>query len=302
VQVAWTREEEFFNDTFRPAAVVNIASGLDDAGKVTLWDYTVRFAGDRGADHFYTFPHHQTASVGNFFGPPGVHPFPVGAWRAPGCNTNSFARESHIEQLAALAGVDPVEFRLRHLSDARMIRVLKRAAEKFGWTPQKGPSGRGYGVACGMDSGSYVATIAEVAVDRETGAVKVKRVVCAQEMGVVINPAGAVLQMEGCIMMGMGYALSEEIRFRNGELTDTNFDGYHLPRFSWIPKIETHIVPADDIPAQGGGEPAIIVMGGVLANAVWDATGARLYHLPMIPERVKAAIQKKADASVKQTG
>jgi isoquinoline 1-oxidoreductase len=292
VQVMWTREEEFFNDTFRPAAVVNVASGLDEAGRVTFWDYTVRFAGDRGAQQFYTFPHHRTAAVGNFSGPRDVHPFAVGAWRAPGCNTNSFARESHVSDLAALAGVDPVEFRLRQLSDPRMVRVLKTAAEKFGYAPAKGPSGRGIGVACGTDSGSYVATIAEVAVDAASGAVRVKRVVCAQEMGLVVNPQGATLQMEGCIMMGMGYALTEEIRFNQGVLADTNFASYALPRFSWMPKIETHIVPADDLPSQGGGEPAIIVMGAVIANAIHDLTGTRLYQLPMTPERVKAALAK----------
>lgn len=292
VQVMWTREEEFFNDTFRPAAVVKIESGLDEAGGLAFWDYDVRFAGDRGSAQFYTIPHHRTTSVGNFFGPAGVHPFRVGAWRAPGCNTNSFARESHIERLAALAGVDPVTFRLQHLSDPRMIRVLKAAAEKFGWTPAKGPSGRGFGVACGTDSGSYVATIAEVAVDRAAGTVKVNRIVCAQEMGLVINPAGATVQMEGCIMMGMGYALTEEIHFDAGELRDTNFDTYVIPQFSWIPRIETVIVPADEDPPQGGGEPAIIVMGGVLANAIYDATGAQLDQLPMTPPRVKAALAK----------
>jgi isoquinoline 1-oxidoreductase len=290
VQVMWTREEEFFYDTFRPAATVHVDSGLDADGRVAFWDYEVRFAGDRGAAQFYSFAHHRTSSVGNFNGPAGVHPFAIGAWRAPGCNTNSFARESHIDRLAALAGVDPVAFRLQHLTDARMIRVLKAAAEKFGWQPAKGPSGRGLGVACGTDSGSYVATIAEVAVDRATGAVKVKRVVCAQEMGVIVNPAGATLQMEGCIMMGLGYALTEEVRFSAGAVRDSNFDTYTIPRFSWIPRIDTVLVPADDIPAQGGGEPAIIVMGAVLANAIHDATGARLNQLPMTPARVKAAL------------
>lgn len=294
VQVMWLREEEFFNDTFRPAAVVKVEAGLDADGKLAFWDYAVRFAGERGSEQFYTIPHHRTTSLGNFFGPPGVHPFRVGAWRAPGCNTNSFARESHLERLAALAGVDPIEFRLRHLSDPRMIRVLKTAADKFGWTPAKGPSGRGFGVACGTDSGSYVATIAEVAVDRTEGTVTVKRIVCAQEMGLVINPAGATVQMEGCIMMGLGYALTEEIRFGAGELRDTNFDTYTLPRFSWIPRIETVIVPADDSPPQGGGEPAIIVMGGVLANAIYDATGAQLDQLPMTAPRVKAALAAAA--------
>lgn len=291
VQVMWTREEEFFNDTFRPAAVVDVDAGLDAAGQLTFWDYTVKFAGDRGAAQFYVVPNHRTASVGNFDGPVGVHPFAVGAWRAPGCNTNAFARELQMNRLAALAGVDPVEFRLRHLSDRRMIRVLETVAKTFDYQPAKGPSGRGLGVACGIDSGSYVATIAEVEVNRTDGSIKVKRVSCAQEMGLVINPAGAILQMEGCIMMGMGYALTEEIRFSAGALQDTNFDSYALPRFSWMPKIETVIVSADDLPPQGGGEPAIIVMGGALASAVFDATGAVLLQLPMTPERVTAALK-----------
>lgn len=291
IQVRWTREEEFFNDTFRPAAVVKVQAGLDAAGRIAFWDYDVRFAGDRGSDLLYDVADHRITAVGNFNGPPGYHPFAVGAWRAPGCNTNAFARESHIDQLAALAGADPIEFRLRHLTNPRASSVLKAAAESWGWQPAKGVSGRGLGVAIGLDSGTYVATIAEVAVERESGKVTVKRVLCAQEMGLVVNPAGAKLQMEGCITMGLGYALTEEIHFKAGVILDTNFDTYDIPRFSWLPKIETVILDATDSPPQGGGEPAIIVMGAVLANAVHDATGARLLELPMTPERIKAALR-----------
>jgi len=292
VQVMWTREEEFFNDTFRPAAVVKVQAGLDAADRIAFWDYEVRFAGDRGSDLLYAIADHRISAAGNFQGPPGVHPFPVGAWRAPGCNTNAFARESHIDQLAVLAGADPIEFRLRHLTDARAIRVLKAAAESWGWKPAAGPSGRGLGVACGLDSGSYVATIAEVAVDPAQGRIIVKRVLCAQEMGLVINPAGATIQMEGCITMGLGYALAEEVHFKDGAIKDTNFDTYSIPRFSWLPKIETVILDARNDPPQGGGEPAIIVMGAVLANAFHDATRVRLYDLPMTPDRIKAALGK----------
>jgi CO/xanthine dehydrogenase Mo-binding subunit len=189
--------------------------------------------------------------------------------------------------------MDPLEFRLKNLKDERMIRTLRAAADKFGWTPSKAPSGRGVGMACGIDSGTYVATMAEVEVDEQTGKVQVKRVVCAQEMGIVINPQGAILQMEGCVIMGLGYALTEEVRFKGGEILDKNFNTYEIPRFSWVPEIETVLVKADDISPQGGGEPAIIVMGGVIANAVSDATGARLFQLPMTPERVKAAMAKR---------
>jgi isoquinoline 1-oxidoreductase len=296
VQVMWSREEEFFYDTFRPAAVVKIKSGIDGAGKLTLWDYEVFCAGDRGAAHFYAIPNHRTASRGNFSGPPGLHPFGVGAWRAPGNNTNSFARESQIDIMAAAAGIDPVEFRLKNLSDPRMIRVLQAVVERFGWKPAKSPSKRGYGVACGIDAGTYVASIAEVAVDAKTGNVQVKRVVCAQDMGVVINPQGATIQMEGCITMGLGYTLREEIHFKDGKILDTNFDTYDIPRFSWLPKMETVIVKADEIPPQGGGEPAIVVMGALIANAIYDATGARLLQLPMTPARVKAALQQSPAA------
>jgi len=173
-----------------------------------------------------------------------------------------------------------------------MRRVFQAAADKFGWTPAKAPSGRGYGVACGIDAGTYVAHIAEIAVDKETGRLKVKRVVCAQDMGLCVNPEGAKLQMEGAITMGLGYALTEEIQFQGGEIRNRNFDSYELPRFSWVPDIETVIIDAKNSPAQGGGEPAIICMGGLLTNAVFDATGARLLQLPMTPERVKAGMPR----------
>lgn len=293
VQVAWNRAEEFFYDSFRPAAVVKITSGVSRSGKIMLWDYGVYFAGQRGSVQFYDIPHHRTMAHGSGWrGTPGSHPFATGAWRAPANNTNTFARESQVDIMACKAGIDPLEFRLANLKDPQMIRVLKAAAEKFGWTPSKAPSGRGYGIACGTDAGTYVAHIAEVTVDRNAGHIQVKRVVCAQDMGLSVNPQGAKLQIEGCITMGLGYALTEDVRFRGGKILDINFDTYDIPRFSWVPEIETVLIEAKDKAPQGGGEPAIICMGGVIANAVFDAVGARLHQLPMIPERVKAALEK----------
>jgi len=286
VQVAWTRAEEFFFDSLRPAAVVKIRSGLDAKGHIDYWDYDVYFAGSRGADHFYSIPNHRTVSRGAR----GVHPFATGAWRAPGNNTNTFARESQIDVMASKAGIDPVEFRLRHLTDEKMQRVLKAAADKFGWKPMKAPSGRGFGVACGIDAGTWVATMAEVEVEKDTGKVKVKRVVCAQDMGLVINPEGATIQVEGCITMGLGYALKEDIRFKGGEVLDLNFDTYEIPRFSWLPRIETVLIDNPHSDPQGGGEPAIVTMGGVIANAIFDAVGARVLQMPMTPDRVLQAM------------
>jgi len=291
VQVAWSRAEEFFYDTFRPAAVVKIKSGINDSGDLVLWDYNVYFAGNRGLDFDYEIPNQQWNVYGEWRRiEAGIHPFEVGPWRGPGNNTNVFARESQLDIMASKAGIDPLEFHLKHLKDQRMIGVLEAAAEKFKWTPSKTPSGRGYGLACGKDADTYVACMAEVDVNRDTGQVRVKRVVCAQDMGLVVNPQGATIQAEGCITMGLGFALSEEVIFKGRKVIDQNFDTYEIPRFSLVPEIEIVLIDAQESPPHGGGEPAIICMGGVVANAVFDATGARLFQLPLTPERVKEAI------------
>ncbi|MFO7933719.1 MAG: molybdopterin cofactor-binding domain-containing protein [Bacteroidales bacterium] len=290
VMVAWTREEEFFYDTYRPAAVVQIRSGLTKSGRITLWDFRQYFAGSRGSDTIYAVPHALTRGYSENRGSQ-VHPFRTGAWRAPGNNTNTFARESQIDIMAALAGTDPLQFRLDNLEDQQMIDVLKAVADKFGYTPAPGPSSRGIGIACGIDAGTYVAHIAQLEVNEETGEVRVLRVACAQDMGLCVNPQGAAIQMEGCVTMGLGYALSEDIEFDGGAIHTGNFDTYQIPLFSWVPEIETVILDRQHMPPQGGGEPPIICMGGVVANAIFDATGARLYRMPMTPERVLDAIR-----------
>ncbi|HLA78826.1 MAG TPA: molybdopterin cofactor-binding domain-containing protein [Vicinamibacteria bacterium] len=297
VQVAFTRAEEFFYDTFDPACIVKITSALDGEGKINLWDYDVYFAGDRAAELFYDVPNVRMRVFGGWRGAgTDAHRFGVGPWRAPGANMNVFARESQIDVMAAAAGVDPVEFRLRNLSDQRMRRVLQEAAKAFGWKPAAGPSRRGWGVACGIDSGTYATLAVEVKVDQASGAVRVERVVCAQDMGVVVSPDGATMQVEGSITMGLGYVLREEVQIRDGRVLDENFDTYELPRFSWLPRIETVLVKNDALAPQGGGEPAIVPMGAAIANAVFDATGVRLFRLPMTPPRVKAAIAGTAPA------
>jgi CO/xanthine dehydrogenase Mo-binding subunit len=173
-----------------------------------------------------------------------------------------------------------------------MLRVLRTAADKFGWKPAKAPSGRGFGIACGVDAGTYVAAMAEVEVEKATGAVTVKRVVAVQDMGLAVNPEGAAIQMEGSVTMGLGYALKEQVRFKGGDIFEHNFDTYDLPRFSRVPEIETVIIDDKNAAPQGGGEPAIITMGAVLANAVYDAIGIRMSQLPMTSERIKQAMKK----------
>jgi isoquinoline 1-oxidoreductase len=296
VQLVWSREDEFFYDMFRHAAAVKIESGLTANGRIVLWDYTIHGMGGRGAWFFYEAPPHARRTLHQELrNGEKPHLLGTGAWRAPHNNTNCFARESHIDVMAARAGIDPLEFRLRNMKDEKFRAVIKAGADKFGWTPaKKAPSGRGYGIACGLDVGVPVVLFAEVKVDERTGTVQVKRVVCAQNLGLVINPEGVALQVESGITMGMGYALTEEVRFTGGKVHDGNFDTYQLPTFSWVPKIETVLIDADDEPSRGAGEPPIICMGGVLANAVYDATGARLNQIPMTPERIKQAIAKRA--------
>ena len=297
VQVAWSRKEEFFYDTFRPAAVIEIRSGLNSSNQIVFWEYHNYFAGSRSSQPFYNIPHHQVLSYGRRggrgSGGVSVHPFGVGAWRGPGSNTNVFAIESHIDVMAEGAGMDPLEFRMKNLTDKRMQRVLTAAAEKFGRSFSKAPSGKGYGIACTDYLGTYLATMAEVKVDEKKGEIRVERVVCAQDTGEVINPEGTRMQIEGCIIMGLGYVLTEEIRFKGGRILDENFDTYETPRFSWLPKIETVLVDNPEMAPQGCGEPAITSVGGVIANAVYDAIGVRMLMLPMTPARIKEALKIK---------
>jgi CO/xanthine dehydrogenase Mo-binding subunit len=295
VQVAWDRSEEFFYDRFDPAAVATIVSGVDAERRVTFWDFTGYGAGERGATHVYDIPDLRIRCGGGMAyeqsaAPQQLHPFEVGPWRAPGANMNVFAIESQMDSMASSSGSDPLEFRLRHLSDSRMRGVLQAAATAFGWKAAAAPSGRGCGIACSTDAGSYVAACAEVAVDRAKGAVRVVRVVCAEDLGIVVNPEGARMQIEGGVTMGLGYALSEELHFRGGDILDRNFGSYHLPRFSAVPRIEAVLVRNDALAPQGGGEPPITIVGAVIANAVFDATGSRQLRLPMTPERVLAGL------------
>lgn len=288
IQLMWSRKEEFMYDRFRPAAVIKINSGITNDGIIKFWDFNTFCAGDRGTELFYGIPNHKTTTLDKS----DVHPFGTGAWRAPGNSTNTFARESQIDIMAHKIGMDPLEFRLKNMSDKRAENSLKLAAAKFGWTTEKPPKGTGRGIAVGTDAGTLVTVIVEVTVDSVTGKIKVNRAVVGQDMGQVINPEGTIIQAEGCVNMGLGYTLTEDVEFDWGEVKTTNFGNYNLPLFSTIPPIiETSFADAQDQPPQGGGEPAIICMGGAVANAVFEACGARVFRLPITPERVLAAMK-----------
>jgi isoquinoline 1-oxidoreductase len=290
VMLVWTRDEEFFYDNFHAASVIRVKSSLDSSNMINAWDYHVWFAGTRGAETTYDVPNARTTSYSADRNGPKIHPFDTGPWRAPNNNTNTFAREVQIDIMASAAGVDPLEFRLKNLKDERMKGCLTAVADKFGYKPGKSPSGRGIGIACGADAGTWVAHMAEVSVDKSTGKVKVHRIVCAQDMGFCVNYQGSLIQMEGCITMGLGYTFSEELKFEGGNILDRGFDTYEIPRFSWLPKIECVILDRKDKAPQGGGEPAIIAVGAVVANAIFDATGARVLQTPLTPARVLEAL------------
>ena len=293
VQVVWNRQEEFFYDRFRPAAVIDIRSGMTAAGKITSWEARVIGAGDREARPFYAIPHQRVTAAGGWQGgnPAGMHPFRVGPWRAPSVNSNTFARECHMDIMAEAAGSDPLQFRLANLADTRMRRVLAAAADRFGWKSARAPSGRGVGLACGIYANSYNATMAEVAVGAG-GRVSARRVVVALDVGVVLNPEGMRQQAEGSVVMGLGYSLYEQVRFRRGRVLTQSLADYVLPRFSSLPQIDVVLVDNPQLPALGGGEPPIIAMGAALANAVCDATAVRLLELPMTPDRVRAGLDQ----------
>ena len=287
VQLVWSRKEEFMYDRFRTAALMKATSGVDSNGKLKLWEFDIYCAGTRGTKLFYGISNNRT----RMFNEDDIHPFGTGAWRAPGNNSTTFARESHIDTTAHAVGIDALEFRLNNLNNENMSNTLKLAAKTFDWGRKK-QEGHGYGIALGEDAGTSVAMIAEVHVDKTTGEVQPIRVVCAQDMGQVVNPHGATLQTEGGITMGLGYALYEDIEFNGGKIKSSSFNNYEITKFSKTPKIECVFINKMDSKTQGGGEPAIICVGGAIANAVFDACGARVNSLPITPGRILETIHK----------
>ncbi len=287
IQVAWTRQEEFMYDYFRPAAVTNIKSGVTKEGKITSWKFDNYCAGSRGTKDFYNIPHLKTTGINKR----GVHPFNTGAWRAPGNNSTTFFRESHIDVMADKVGMDPLAFRLKNIEDKAIVNTLNLAAKTFGYKSAKTGTNQGCGIAIGWDAGTVVVLIAEVKVDPATGVVTPLRLVCAQDMGQVVNPHGARIQTEGGLTMGLGYALYEDIDFDGGQVKTRNFDTYEFTRFAVTPPIECVFVDAMDAAPQGGGEPAIITVGGAIANAVFQACGARVKQQPLTPERILQALK-----------
>ena len=275
VKLVWTREEEFTWAYFRPAGLIEVKSGLDDAGKLTAWEFHNYHSGSSGIETPYDVPHQLIQ----------YHSVPLvlrcGSYRGLAATANHFARETHMDELARTASRDPVEFRLRNLSDPRLRAVLEAAAQKFGWPQRKDQPGQGFGVAAGNEKGSYVATCAEVLADSGSNKLQVVRVVTAFECGAIVNPNGLRNQVVGANIQGLGGALFESIRFRNGRVANPHFAAYRVPRFRDVPVIEAVLLDRKDIPSAGAGETPIMTVAPAVGNAFYDATGFRRRSLPL---------------------
>ncbi len=277
VAVHWTRAEEFTWAYFRPAAVIECQGALDANGSLIAWDFTNINAGGSAIKPPYRIANIRTQSLSS------DSPLRQGSYRCLAATANNFARESFMDELAWAAGVDPLAFRLAHLENSRIRTVLEIAAKHFDWPRRrkKITADIGVGMACGTEKNSYVAACVEVGIDRKRGEIKVHQVCEAFECGPIQNPANLLSQVQGCIIMGLGGALSEEIEFADGKILNASFAGYRVPRFKDVPKIDVHLINKTDIPSAGGGETPIIAVAPAIANAVFAATGIRIRSMPI---------------------
>jgi isoquinoline 1-oxidoreductase len=279
VRVAYTRHEDATEGTFRPAALIEVKSGFRSDGTVIGWKFEavhagpIGYIGQRGSATPYAV---RDVAVNVYCANTLVR---VGSYRSLGGALNHFARESHMDEIAAELGIDPFELRMRNLDNPRYRRVLEAAVSQFGWEPGSGTDKRGVGLAVGEDVGSYVATCVEL--DVQTRDVRVRRVVTAIDCGLVVNPEGVRNQVEGSTIMGLGGALYEAIEVHDGAVLNTSLSRYQVPRMTDTPEIEVVLAGNASDPSTGAGEPGIVTVAPAVANAVFSATGQRIRELPI---------------------
>jgi nicotinate dehydrogenase subunit B len=279
VRVAYSRQEDATQGTFRPAALIEIKSAFRTDGTITAWQCEAIHAGpmgyiaQRGAETPYAV---DNVSVNVYCAQTLVR---VGSYRSLGGALNHFARESHMDEIASTLGIDPFELRMRNLSEPRYRRVLEAAASKFGWEPGAAPTRRGFGLSVGEDVGSYVASCVELAVEGRE--VRVRRVTTAIDCGLIVNPEGVRNQVEGSTMMGLGGALFEAIEIGDGVVLNTSLSRYQVPRITDTPEIEVVFAGDPGEPSTGAGEPGLVTVAPAIANAVFDETGQRIRELPI---------------------
>jgi isoquinoline 1-oxidoreductase len=275
VKVVWTRREEFAYAYFRPAALVEVRSGIDRGGTLTSWEFRCYNAGAEGI-----LPPYRVANQEVSFQPT-RSPLRQGPYRALAATASHFARETHVDELAHALAMDPVELRRLNLDESRLLEVLGAATDVFGWGRSPTEPGHGVGIACGTEKGGYIATCAEVAVDARSGAVHVVRVVEAFECGAIVNPRHLAAQVEGAIVQGLGGALFEAIDYERGRFGNASFGDYRVPRFSDMPQLEIVLLDRTDLPPAGAGESPIVCIAPAVGSAIFDATGIRLRTLPL---------------------
>ncbi len=269
VKLSWTREEEFWWAYFRPAAVIEVKAAIDPEGKLTAWEFHSHNPGGAAIETPYEVPRKVIRSHSS------KSPLRQGSYRGLAAAANCFARESAMDELAALGGFDPLEFRLKNLKDDRLRAVLETAAERFGWKSRKGHCG----IACGIDKGGYVANCVEI--EMQGKEVRLKRIVAAFECGAIVNPVHLKNQIEGSIVMGLGGALFEAIEFAGGKILNPAFSKYRVPRFSDVPPIDVVLVDRKDLPSAGAGECPIMAIAPAIGSAIHAATKIRPRAMPM---------------------
>jgi nicotinate dehydrogenase subunit B len=273
VKLVWTREEEFTWAYFRPAGVIEVNAGVTKDGKITAWEFHNYNSGGSGIRPVYDVPNLKAEAHGS------RSPLRQGSYRALASTANHFARESHIDDLARALGMDPIEFRLKNVKDERFRGVIEAAAKKFGWGRQTTIGGTGLGIAAGFEKGSYVATCAEIEIDKDS--VRVVRAVTAFDCGAVLNPEHLKNQIEGAVVMGIGGALFEAVKFDGGKIKNAALSKYRVPRFSDTPVLETVLIDRKDVPSAGAGETPIVCIAPAIGNAIFAATGNRIRSMPM---------------------
>ena len=276
VAVHWTREEEFTWAYFRPAGVIDVAAGLDRKGALVAWDFTNINSGASALGSPYAIPNVRTTFQYC------DSPLREGSYRCLAATANTFARESFMDELAGETGADPLAFRLDHLEHPRLRAVLEAAVSAFGWEDalRKTEKNVGVGLAVGTEKGGYVAACVEVAIGPRSR-IQVRRLTQAFECGAIQNPANLRSQVEGCIIMGLGGALSEAMEFKDGKILNPTFKKYEVPRFKDLPEMDIRLLDRPDLPSAGAGESPIIAVAPAIGNAVFRATGKRLRSLPL---------------------
>lgn len=322
VRVQWMRHDEHGWDPKGPQQLLDLRAGIDADGRIVAWETEMWLpVAKPGARPLLTpdaagIPQDHGQNSGllsqNADPPYGASNVRVTAHylkdtpirpsnlRAPGKIANVFAVESFVDQIAAAAGMDPVAYRLRGMTDPRAIAVVKRTTEMFGWQERKSPNpapaegtvktGRGFAYARYKQAENYVAIAMEVSVDTATGKVTPRRVACSHDCGLIVNPEALKNQIEGCILQTLSRALHEEVKFDRGRVTTLDWASYPILTMPEAPTVEIALLNHPEEPIFGAGEAASAPVAGALANAIFDATGAVLRVAPFIAERVKAAI------------